>query len=44
MHGGAGRAATASTNNGEVFHLFAIFKGDFIHFAIPFNSDINPLG
>ena len=44
MHCSAGRAATASANNGEVFHFFAIFKGDFIHFAIPFNGDINSLG
>ena len=44
MHGGTGRATTAGTDNGEVFHFLTIFKGDFIHFAVTFNGDINPLG
>ena len=44
MHGGTGRATTAGTDNGEVFHFFAIFKGDFIHFTVTFNAYINPFG
>ena len=44
MHGGAGRATTAGTDNGEIFHFLTIFKGDFIHFAVTFNGDINSLG
>ena len=44
MYAGTGRATTASTDNGKVFYFLTIFKGDFIHFAIPFNGDINPFG
>ena len=44
VHGSAGRATTAGTDNGEIFYFFAIFKGDFIHFTVTFNGDINPFG